>query len=92
MTEPKPISRRRALATTGLGGLAAATMMAGAAMAQSPRQKVAYPRLSRAIREMEETKAFLAASPRRFGGYKARAISALEVAIVDLKLAMQHAG
>ena len=92
MTESRLISRRRALATTRIGGLAAATMMAGAALAQSPRQKVAYPRLSRAIREMEETKAFLMASPRKFGGYKAKAITALEVAILDLKLAMQYAG
>ena len=40
---------------------------------------------------MQATKEFLEKSPNKFGGRKAKAITALEVAIVDLKLAMQYA-
>src|SRR5690349_6456926 len=88
----EPLTRREVLMTAGLGALAAGTLLAGQALAQSPRQKRAHPRIARAIEEMQATKEFLERSPNRFGGYKAKAITALEVAIVDLKLALQYAG
>jgi hypothetical protein len=75
----------------GLGGLAATTILAGGAMAQTPRQRKTHPRLARAIDEMQATKEFLENIPNVFGGHKAKAITALEVAIVDLKLAMGFA-
>ena len=90
MDRPTEVTRRTTL--TMIGGLAASTMLGSAALAQTPRQKRAHPRLQRAIEEMEATKAFLENSPNRFGGYKAKAITALEVAIVDLKIAIQYAG
>jgi hypothetical protein len=94
-TTAEPVTRRealtRALATTGLGTLAVGTLLAGQATAQSPRQRRAFPRIARALDEMQATKELLENSPKRFGGYKAKAITALEVAIVDLKLALQYA-
>src|SRR4051812_8964796 len=101
MTRPTPttepsgstaerLTRRKVLTTAGLGALAAGTVLAGPALAQTPRQKRVHPRIARAIEELQATKEFLENSPNRFGGYKAKAVTALEVAIVDLKLAMQY--
>ena len=91
MNAPKPITRRKALTIAGLGGIAATTALTGPALGQTPRQKRNYPRISKAIEEMQATKGLLENSPSKFGGYKVKAIAALEVAIIDLKLALQYA-
>jgi hypothetical protein len=92
MKKPTRLTRRKALTMAGFSGLAASSMLASASLAQTPKQKRQHPRITRAIEEMQATKEYLESSPNKFGGYKAKAITALEVAIVDLKLALENAG
>jgi hypothetical protein len=88
MTDSRYLTRRCVLA---MAGMAAATALAGTAGAQTARQKKAHPRIARAIEELRAIKDYLEKSPKVFGGRKEKAITALEVAIVDLKLALEAA-
>jgi hypothetical protein len=60
--------------------------------AQQTRQteRAAHPRISRAIRELEEAIKYMEAAPHDFGGHKAAAIQSSRQAIQDLRQALGY--
>src|SRR5262245_58783894 len=97
MVQDKDMTRRKAVALAGLGGTVAGSgLIAGSGLmapresrAQTKKELRKHPRLAKALESMQDAKKFLEEAPNKFGGYKAKAITALEIAIVDLKLALE---
>jgi len=76
------ISRRTAFAGLAIG----TTLMGTTALAQKAKAK-RHPRLTRALQEMRDARTYMEKAPNNFGGHKARAIRALDVAIEELEKA-----
>ncbi len=71
-------------------GMTAATV--GAASAEGPmgREAMDHPNIARAIDALQDAVADLRAAPHDFGGHKAKAIEASEMAIRQLKMALAY--
>jgi hypothetical protein len=80
----RKVSRRAAIAGLAVG----TTLLGNAALAQRTRVK-RHPRLERAIDDMKDARDYLREAPSKFGGHKAKAMEALNVAIDQLRKAIQ---
>jgi hypothetical protein len=86
----KGADMKRVIASLILGS---ALVVGGTAVnvaAQQTRQteRAAHPRISRAIRELEDAIKYMEAAPHDFGGHKAAAIQSSRQAIQDLRQAL----
>jgi hypothetical protein len=90
MTRDNHVSRRSVLQAGGLGILAAgAGLLAVQPAHGQDRGRQRHPRLARAIDDLRDAREYLRTAPHNFGGHRAKAIEAIDVAIEQLRQAMR---
>jgi hypothetical protein len=76
-----------------ISGIAMGMMlMAGAWTLSAQNERAMHPRIAAAIAALKDARAYLEAAPHDFGGHKAEAIRASDVAIRQLNLALAYRG
>src|SRR5579863_1110933 len=76
-----------------LSGLVLGGLLCGGAWTLSAQnERAMHPRIATAIAALKDARAYLEAAPHDFGGHKADAIRATDVAIRQLNLALAYRG
>jgi hypothetical protein len=88
----KGANMKRVITSVVLGSLLAVGGTTSSVGAQQNRQteRAAHPRISRAIRDLEDAIKYMEAAPHDFGGHKAAAIQSSRQAIQDLRQALSY--
>jgi hypothetical protein len=74
-----------------ISGMAIGVMlMAGAWTLSAQNERAMHPRIAAAIAALKDARAYMEAAPHDFGGHKAEAIRASDVAIRQLNLALAY--
>lgn len=84
MANKQHVNRRQSLQVMGMASLGLA------ATAVTPAAASNWPRLDKALAEMNDAKKFLENARTGFGGHRKKAIEALTVAIKEIEEAIKH--
>ena len=82
-------SRRETLAGAGTLALTSLGLAAVLSTTAQGQEKERHPRMHAAIRELREAKRELEKADHDFGGHRAKAIEAIDVAIIQLEKALK---
>jgi hypothetical protein len=80
--------KKLAVALSTCVSLASIGALAGCAQTMQMETDPPYPRIARAINDLEDAIAYMEAAPNNFGGHKAAALEASRAAVRELQAAL----
>ena len=87
------LTRRAALGavgTAGLAALAAGALLPSRAAADKDKDEERHPHIHRAIEELREARKDLEGAEHDFEGHRKEAIEAIEAAVKQLRICLEH--